>query len=175
MGNILIDEARLKALEDKIRRFESIQQGRGIDITKHPGGIVISAKPVNAPSAGKRSAVSFLAKIGTATPDGTGTNRWYYAFVEVTKGTGLAYSETSWVTGGRSGTAYNLKEVFNTSTEQVQGIGIDTANLPDGFTIKPVPPIAIVTMEERTFKNAEDEIVTEYWFSEQNAADGTCE
>ena len=179
MANVLVSEDRIKGIEARLRRIEGMKEGRGISIAKPPGGIIISAKPSPTAVVSGATISTFLAKIGTATPDGADTNRWTYAFEEMTKGTAVGYAADCWISkeGGRTGTAYNYKEVYNSDTPGVQGNGIDTSKLPASpatFALSPVPPIGLVEMTEVKFKNGDGDPVTEYWFSYSNAVNGSC-
>jgi hypothetical protein len=111
---------------------------------------------------------SFWAKITGSAADGT--NRWKYAWQEVTPPTAGGYG--TWVNGSRSGTtttnpARNTVENYN-SGSGLQGNGVDITNLSGtSFTLKAVPSnAAIVRMYVATGY---------YWFQYENAVDGTCE
>jgi hypothetical protein len=116
----------------------------------------------------------FFARItGNTGIGGAGSNRWSYQWQEVRRSGVNAWTTVS---GGRThstsgyGLAYNLLEAGNAASG-VQGNGVTIANLPAGFTIRPIGNSAVV------------EIITvvpngsggfEAYFAAPNAVDGSC-
>jgi hypothetical protein len=132
----------------------------GPDVVVTPTGIHIRRPPRDRPP--------FWAKITASTADGT--NRWKYSWVEVYK-SAAGYAGWSTLTGGRSGTtnARNSIEDMNSGTD-VQGNGVDVANLLGTFALQPCPANCIVRMHQVGFGST-----TEYWFSYANGVDGECD
>ena len=103
------------------------------------------------------------------------TNRYEYTFTQVYKTSTWASDSTSgaWELGSYSASAYNLCEVMNNSVgTQGNGIDVDGADFPAGFTLKPCPINSIVSIVS-TPANAGS--AYEAWFSHVNAVDGTCD
>ena len=119
---------------------------------------------------------SFFATIDdSAAMDGE-DNRWDYGWTEVEKATAGASGTWSAPTSGRSGTttstpAWNFIETINDDAGvQGNGVDIDGADFPAGFSVQPVPDNTLVRMHEVIVDGT-----TEYWFQYENGIDGTCE
>ena len=110
----------------------------------------------------------FYAQIGAAVADGT--NRWKYAWTEIEKLT-AGYGAWTNVLEGRSGSAArNFVEGMNAGTGvQGNGVDIDGVDFPAGFSLQKCPSGVFVVMHR--IQVADDE---EFWFSYENAIDGTC-
>lgn len=142
--------------------MKSPEAGPGIIVTGGRSNDVISLAP------DFRRHQFFPAIITEATADGD--NRWSYEIDEVTK-TDAGYGEWTTRVGGRSGTARNIYEDMNAATG-IQGNGIDIANLPDGFEIKPAP-VDLIVHVTRVVEATTGTL--EYWFAHVNAVDGECD
>lgn len=101
-----------------------------------------------------------------------GPNRWLYAWAERQRETvgyeGFAAPSAA-RTSAQLGGARNFLEVPNASAG-IQGNGVDTANLPAGFTIRPITPGVVVSLE--LIVSADGTV--EPWFSIPNGVDGSC-
>lgn len=106
-------------------------------------------------------------------------NRWRYSWLEAEKA-GVGYDGWGPRPDGRQGIvgddrAYHLTEDQNDGSG-VEGNGVNVSNLPGTFSLRPVPPGAIVRMWTVTAPPLEPEgpLRTEHWFAYGNAIDGTC-
>lgn len=110
----------------------------------------------------------FFSAIQSWTMDGSNF-RWKYTIQEVTKSS-TGYG--GWTTIGSVLTplAYNTTEDQNGSSG-VLGNGVDTANLPAGFSPQPVP-IDTIVLAWAVVANGD---TTEYWFTHTTVPDGTCD
>lgn len=98
-------------------------------------------------------------------------NIWAYTFERVTKGS-EAHSPGAWLTGDLTGTAYNTIESINGAIGvQGNGVDVDGADFPIGFSIQPCPTGNIVVMKRVELSTDQ----FEYWFSYENGVDGTCD
>ena len=117
------------------------------------------------------AAQEFWARIDSSTVEDT--NRWTYAFTQVTK-TVAGYGE--WITkpGGITGnTSYNSIEDINSATG-VQGNGVDLDELAivaPGMTLRPIPANTIVRMYGMILATG----VIEYWCQYESGISGPCE
>lgn len=108
-----------------------------------------------------------LAKITASTAISGAVNRWEYTWVraEVLNDSAKTFQQVAgeaWYTG----TAYNTMEGVNNAT--TVGPGVLTANIPAGFSVKPV--VGYVLIFPHRLADG-----TERWlFCVPNAIDGTC-
>lgn len=113
-------------------------------------------------------AQSFWAFVASPSRDGDNW-RWSYTFTEVKKNS-TGYGGWTALTGGRTGTAYNTIEDMN-GESGLMGNGVNTDNLSDTeMTVQPCPANTPVRMYLVTASDG----TPEYWFSYENAIDGTC-
>ncbi len=113
----------------------------------------------------------FFARItGTA---GVGSNRWSYTWVQAAPepSTGLWRDAAGGFTSGDYGSAYNLAECMNDGAG-VEGNGVDRANLPGGWAMKPIPIGSVVKVLLAVSAGAAG--VKACWFSQVNLDDGQC-
>lgn len=108
-----------------------------------------------------------LVKLTDSTAIAGEVNRWEYSWVraEVVNNAAKAFQQVAseaWYTG----TAYNAIEGANSST--FVGPGVTKANIPAGFSVKPVSGYVLIFPHRLTDG-------TERWlFCVPNAIDGTC-
>lgn len=110
----------------------------------------------------------FWARITSNTQDGS-NKRWSYAITEVCKSS-TGYGGWTDVSGGRTGTAYNVIEDQNGATG-TWGNGVASTELTGTFDIKPVPNGTRVLIEQVILTNGN----AEYWFTYENGVSGACE
>lgn len=113
--------------------------------------------------------VRFLARITAAVEETT--HKWVYTWEEVTLNTS---GNPTLVSGGRTsaacGEAINLFERSNTGSG-VEGNGVDRANVPPGFEMKPAPVGLVVWLEGPSPRLPS----APWWtFFYSNADDGMC-
>ena len=109
-------------------------------------------------------------RITSKVQDGS-NKRWIYQVQEIEK---LAEGIDGWSvkTGGRTGTAYNRAEEMNGTTVPY-GNGITTA-IPAGFDLMPIPVDRMVVCQPKSITKSDGVVEVEYWFSADNAVDGSC-
>ena len=100
----------------------------------------------------------------------TGDNKWSYDWAEIDMNNGSPSARVGGMTSADYGLAYNLNELGNSDTG-VQGNGIDLANVPIGFAIKPIGDGACA-MLMGPYKRANGS--PHWYFSAVNAVDGVC-
>jgi len=102
-------------------------------------------------------------------------NRWQYSWREVRLASGSAWAAVAGgYTSATHGFAYNRFEVPN-SASGVQGNGIDLANLPGTFALKPPRSQSgsgVVVRLRGPYVNASG--IPTWWFAAVNAVDGAC-
>lgn len=105
------------------------------------------------------------------------TNQWSYPWVEVAKadaGIDGWIEVTDGMTSDDLGEAFNLAEVDN-GAAGVQGNGVDAANIPDGFSIRPAAGVVtIYQVEVPATDSAGSDFDVEWWFDARNGIDGAC-
>lgn len=175
-------------LRDYVAASATIHCGPGLEVRHMQGGVFISLaqSPADLARAGVRPPTEgggggtyaptaiFFGRILSidderSYPDG---NWWVYQFEEV-QHTGTGYDAeylgtSQWTHVGRVGIARNTCENDN-AAEGLQGNGVDVDNLPEGFSIQPVPVGAIVILYQVGTGDA-----ARYWFSYENGVDGAC-
>lgn len=117
------------------------------------------------------TANGFYIRVVSSTPIAGAFNRWSYAWVEqLVNKVGTFKDRPAGQTSATSGIpAYNSMEANNAETG-IQGNGIDIANLPAGWTIKPIGIGAVVWA--RVERNCDGD--QELYFGAPNAVDGAC-
>ena len=107
-----------------------------------------------------------MAEITDSSPIPGTTNRWLYNWVCANIGTTSAYLFSSGAELWYKGTALNVIEAANSAS--FVGPGIVLANIPAGFTVKPVEGFVLIYPGRRTDG-------TPIWlFCVPNAIDGVC-
>jgi len=159
------DEAHVFDAEGARRIVKTVRavEGEGADLSR-PGGRGPRAPTYH----------FFAARIAGNTS--LGSNQWTYSWVEVEK-TSAGYGGWTTRDEGRSGTddAYNRAEDMNDGADlEGNGVDVDGADFPAGFAVQPAPTGSIVLMEAVHFP-LDGEAAVEYWFTHENAIDGTCE
>jgi hypothetical protein len=111
----------------------------------------------------------FFALIDSATQDGT-NYRWTYSIKEAEDVTTSGFPEFTELDGGRTGNAYNIIELNNSSTG-LFGNGVTTDDLGGtDFEIQPVPddqPVFIIAERDQNG-------TTIYYFQYENGLAGGC-
>lgn len=107
-----------------------------------------------------------MAEITDSTPLPGTTNRWLYTWVQANIGTTSAYLFSSGAELWYKGSALNVIEAANTAA--FVGPGIVLANIPAGFSVKPVEGFVLIYPGRRTDGSP-------IWlFCVPNAIDGVC-
>lgn len=156
-----------KTLNALVRSTPSTTPSRRVGMLSLPNGSIVRPRRQWA-----HMEASFWAILGAATPDAT-PNRWTYAWNEAIKSSA---GIDGWAVrpSGRSnlthGPAMNRYEVINSGVG-VQGNGVNVDNLPQGFTIQPIPAGTPVRIE---LVRLADGSAYEAWFAEANGVDGVC-
>ncbi len=149
----------LIALRDELRRELRIGVGEGL--VAHAQRIDVDWTAVQA-----MSMSPFIAKILNSDPAwgvDCPSNRWVYNW-RAYRASGP--DPTQWQATSRTGSARNLLEAANV-TSGTQGNGVNNAQLPAGFKLRPVPPGTFVLIYNVPGAG--------YWFAYENGVDGTCQ
>jgi len=119
-------------------------------------------------------AASFLVKItGHSEADSPAQNRWKYSWTKQKDVKSAAGYGAGWDDDTLEGTnnAYNTMEDGNSNAGmQMNGVDIDGAGFPSGYSLQPIPDDAIVRLWPVYCKDG----TLEYWFEAPNGIDGTC-
>lgn len=169
-------------LESVDHRFADVTAGSTLlrsrafgrfEILSRPPGVAASAGDADLRWALVRrlagESVRFLARITGAVEEGP--NKWVYTWEEVALNTS---GNPALVPGGRTsaaaGEAINLFERSNTGSG-IEGNGVDRANVPPGFEMKPAPVGLVVWLEGPAPRIP----LAPWWtFFYSNADDGAC-
>jgi hypothetical protein len=111
-----------------------------------------------------------LAKITGSSAMAGENNRWSYDWTEVEIADGAFSTVAGGLNSASSGLAYNLIEAGNTGSG-IQGNGVDLANLPVGFSVKPIGAGAIVYLDG---PHEYSDSSMNWFFHVANAVDGVC-
>ncbi len=170
MGDgIFVSRAEFEELLARVRAIEETPLGPYL-AGAIGGGISVDIQAVQeAPAATTQAAAGFDAKITGSSA--VGDNQWRYTWVRVVKAA-AGHDPGAWLELSETGYAYNRVESMNSALGvQGNGVDIDGASYPAGFSPQPCPEGCIVRLQE--VKNGSGD--SEYWFSYENADDGTCE
>lgn len=171
-----------------VKRCIMITGGYGIRVTNMPNGVGISLDKGIIQAKDTRIRAKILESELWEPDADPQKNRWTYSWNEVIKtqigyGPAMLHSGDPWEDScwmpkadGRAGAynAFNYVEAMNDGLlTEGNGINVDGTAFPALFTIQPVPRGVIVLLDEIIF-SVGDKTYTEYWFSYENAVDGTC-
>ncbi len=166
---IFVTRAEFEELLARVRAIEETPMGPYL-AGAIGGGITVDIQAVQeTPATSTQAASGFDAKITGSSS--VGDNQWQYTWIRVEKAA-PGHDPGAWIQiSGQTGIAYNRVESMNSAVGvQGNGVDVDGADYPPGFSPQPCPEGCIVRLYE--LKNGTGD--SEYWFSYENADDGTC-